>query len=483
MPLQEIDRYWKTVVNSIRDGVMIVDERGIIVSVNDALERITGYSRDELIGHNCVKLNCDVCEQIRPNDGNQWCSLFTGKQVKARQCVIVRKDGRSVHALKNASLLQDDNGEMIGAVETITDITELIEKENQIAAYERQLRSDDGFCGIIGASPAMQQVFELISNAAQSDAPVIILGESGTGKELAARAIHQLGARNEQPFVKVNCAAFTESLLESELFGHVKGAYTGAYRNRAGRFETADGGNIFLDEIGDLPLSTQVKMLRVLEEKIIERVGDGTAIPVDVRIISATNRNLQELIDLGAFREDLFFRINVIPIQLPPLRKRTEDIPLLAEAFFHKIGLKNRKTINGISNDAMACLMEYPWPGNVRELKSAFEYAFVTCQETMIGPSHFPPAIFNHTLTTKPHSSGKFLSRQEIKRIELIDALKQTRGNQSKAAELLGVTRVTVWNRMRRFGVQYKKTIETDDTTPSTDSSNLADEGRKAVGR
>ena len=482
MPLHEIDRYWKTVVNSIRDGVMIVDERGIIVSVNDALERITGYSRDELIGHNCVKLNCDVCEQIRQNDGNQWCSLFTGKQVKSRQCVIVRKDGQAVHALKNACLLHDDNSEMIGAVETITDITELIEKDNQIAAYERQLRSDDGFCGIIGTSPAMQQVFELIANAAHSDAPAIILGESGTGKELAARAIHQLGARKEHPFVKVNCAAFTESLLESELFGHVKGAYTGAYRNRAGRFEAADGGNIFLDEIGDLPLSTQVKLLRVLEEKIIERVGDGTPIPVNVRIVSATNRNLQELIDQNAFREDLFFRINVIPIHLPPLRERTEDIPLLAEAFFHRIGLKNRKPINGIGNDAMACLMAYPWPGNVRELKSAFEYAFVTCQETMIGPNHLPPGIFKHARTAKPQSGEKALNRHQIKRIELIEALKKTRGNQSKAAELLGVTRVTVWNRMRRFGVQYKKTIETG-TMPSADSAGVSDTKRKAVRR
>jgi transcriptional regulator with PAS, ATPase and Fis domain len=307
----------------------------------------------------------------------------------------------------------------------------------------------------------MQQVFELIANAAQSDAPVIILGESGTGKELAAKAIHQLGDRSEQPFIKVNCAAFTESLLESELFGHVKGAYTGAYRHRAGRFETADGGDIFLDEIGDLPLSTQVKMLRVLEEKIIERVGDGTPIPVDVRIISATNHNLQDLIAQGIFREDLFFRINVIPIHLPPLRERMGDIPLLSAAFFHKISLKSRKPIKGINNDAMACLMDYPWPGNVRELKSAFEYAFVTCQESMIGPNHLPPDIYNHGKKSVAKAGRKMFNREEIKRIELIEALEETEGNQSQAAKLLGVTRVTVWNRMRRFGVQYKKTIET----------------------
>jgi two-component system, NtrC family, response regulator HydG len=456
----ELDRYWKTVVNTIRDGLMIVDERGVIVSVNDALERITGYSRGELIGNDCTVLNCDICEKIRRNDDDKWCTLFMGGQVKARQCVIVRKDGTLVHALKNACLLRDDHGDVMGAVETVTDITELIEKENQLAAYERQLRSDDGFCGIIGSSPVMRQMFELIANAAHSDAPVIILGESGTGKELAAHAIHDIGDRAGGPFVKVNCAAFTESLLESELFGHVKGAYTGAYRGRAGRFENADGGDIFLDEIGDLPLSTQVKLLRVLEEKIIERVGDATPIPVDVRIITATNRNLPDLIARGTFREDLFFRINVIPIHMPALRTRQEDIPLLADAFFHKISLKNRKQIKGISNGAMACLMNHHWPGNVRELKSAFEYAFVTCQESMIQPHHLPPGIYGAATQQPAEPARKTFNREEIKRIELIEALEAAEGNQSRAAELLGVSRVTVWNRMRRFGVQYARRME-----------------------
>ncbi len=456
----ELDRYWKTVVNTLRDGLMIVDERGVIVSVNDALERITGYSRGELIGNDCSILNCDVCKNIRANGGEERCSLFAGQTVKGRQCVIVRKDGSIMHALKSACLLNDDQGERIGAVETITDITELIEKENQIAAYERQLRSDDGFCGLIGTSPAMRRVFDLIANAAQSDAPVIILGESGTGKELAAQAIHQIGARTGKPFVKVNCAAFTESLLESELFGHVRGAYTGAYRDRAGRFEAADGGDIFLDEIGDLPLATQIKLLRVLEEKIIERVGDATPVPVDVRIISASNRNLPDLIRKGQFREDLFFRINVIPILLPPLRERREDIPLLAESFFHKIGLKNRKSIQGIADDTMACLMAYAWPGNVRELKSAFEYAFVTCQESTIRPRHLPPNLQTGMAGVQSPGGRSAFNRQEIQRMELIEALEAADGNQSKAADLLGVTRVTIWNRMRRFGVQYKKKME-----------------------
>ncbi len=214
----------------------------------------------------------------------------------------------------------------------------------------------------------MLRVYKAIENAARSDAPVFILGESGTGKGLAARAIHELSDRNKAPFICVHCAALTESLLENELFGHVKGAYTGAYKSQPGRFELAQGGDIFLDEIGDLTPSTQVKLLRVLEEKVIERVGDARTIPVDVRIISATNRNLSNLLEKGSFREDFYFRINVIPIKLPPLRERTGDIVLLAEHFFHKLRLKTGKLIEGIANATMEILMNYSWPGNVREL-------------------------------------------------------------------------------------------------------------------
>ena len=256
-----------------------------------------------------------------------------------------------------------------------------------------------------------------------------------------------------------NCAALSESLLESELFGHVKGAYTGAYKGRAGRFEMAQGGDIFLDEIGDLPLSTQVKLLRVLEEKVVERVGDNEPVPVDVRIISATNKDLGKLIEAGSFRQDFYFRINVIPIHLPPLRERKEDIPLLAQSFFRKIRLKNGKHIEGISTDAMEALVNYSWPGNIRELRSAFEYAFVTCQRSLIEPHHFPPSIINapkQVTVLKPPS----LTRQESQKNKLLEALKQTGGNQSEAAHILGVSRVTVWNQMRRFGISLKRRID-----------------------
>ncbi|MEJ2729508.1 MAG: sigma 54-interacting transcriptional regulator [Deltaproteobacteria bacterium] len=455
---QELNRYWKTVVNTIQDGVMIVGTDGIIVSTNKALENMTGYRNEELIGKLCTIFNCNICEIAREDDGEKWCSLFRTEAVSNRRCELMKKDGTYIHVLKNASLLHDAAGEVIGAVETMTDITELIEKDTQIEAFRRELRTEDGFCGILGTSAPMQQVFDLISNASQSDAPVIIFGESGTGKELVAKAIHNTGTRSKKPFVKVNCAALTESLLESELFGHVKGAFTGAYRSREGRFEMAHGGDIFLDEIGDLPLTTQVKMLRVFEEKVIERVGDNRPIHIDVRIVSATNRNLKQLVEQGAFREDLFYRINVIPIIVSPLRERVDDIPLLAESFFRRIQLKSDKKIKGISHEAMELLMAYSWPGNVRELKSAFEYAFVTCQESLIQPNHFPPAVYHESRSL---GIGKTAAadRTETKKGQLIEALEKAGGNQSRAAELLGVSRVTVWNRMKRFGITANRKI------------------------
>jgi len=299
---KELDNYWETVVNTIRDGIMIINPNGAIVSVNRAFEVITGYARGEVIGKPCTILDCDICEKVLMPNGSPWCVLFESGSIKKTKCIIKRKDGSYIHAVKNASILNDAGGNIIGAVETVTDITEIIEKETQLEAFRQVLRSKDGFHGLIGVSASMRQVYDLIENAAQSDAPVIIYGDSGTGKELVSKAIHDIGERSQKPFVKVNCASLTESLLESELFGHVRGAYTGAYKDRIGRFESAHEGDIFLDEIGDLPMSTQVKLLRVLEDKTIERVGDSMPIPVDVRIISATNKNLTQLVDQGLFR-------------------------------------------------------------------------------------------------------------------------------------------------------------------------------------
>ena len=456
---QELNSYWKIVVDTIQDGIMIVDEGGTIVSVNKALEKITGYSRDEMLGKPCTILNCDVCEIVLEKEGNFWCKLFKTGNLDLRECTFRKKDGNDIHVLKNASLLHDAKGRVMGAVETVTDISEIVEKDNQIAQLQEALRLENGFNGMLGTSPDMQQMFSLIVNSAQSDAPVIIFGESGTGKEMVAKAIHEASMRKEKPYIKVNCAALNESLLESELFGHVKGAFTGAFQNREGRFEAAHRGTIFLDEIGDLPLSTQVKLLRVLEEMIIEKVGDNRPINVDVRIISATNKDLKTLVDNGHFREDLFYRINVIPISVPPLRDRIDDIPILADAFFRRTKLKNNKKIQGIANEAMKLLMEYAWPGNVRELKSAFEYAFVTCQNASILPEHLPPNII-HEKSILNTVKTPSLNREELKKQRLVKALEQTNGNQSEAADILGVSRVTVWNQMKRYGINLKRGVD-----------------------
>ncbi|MGB5985239.1 MAG: sigma 54-interacting transcriptional regulator [Desulfobacterales bacterium] len=453
MHAQDLNQYWKTVVDTIQDGVMIVDTEGVIISVNRGFEEITGFSRQEVLGRSCTLLNCSSCELARNSDGCHYCVMFQRGNLKKQRCVVQRKDGRPVHIVKNASVLLDGEDEVIGAVETMTDISNLVDQEIQIEFFRKELHAEDRFQGMIGISSRIQNVFELISNAAQSDAPVIIYGESGSGKELVARAIHKIGLRAKKPYIKVNCAALNESLLESELFGHVKGAFTGAHRGREGRFEAAAGGDIFLDEIGDLPLSTQIKLLRVLEEKIVERVGDNRPVPVNVRIISATNRDLSQLIADGRFREDFFYRINVIPIHVPPLRERIEDIPLLARSFFNRVQLKSGKTLDGISNAAMERLLQYEWPGNVRELKSAFEFAFVSCRQGMIEPEHLPQNITAANDTPTIFSQAP-QNLDVIKKQRLIQALESSNGNRSQAARLLGISRTSVWNQIKRFGLQ-----------------------------
>jgi two-component system response regulator HydG len=455
MHQHDLNQYWKTVVDTIQDGVMIVSPEGTIVSVNRAFEEITGYARIEIIGQSCAVLNCTSCEIIRGKGHCQWCAMFEKGRLRRQKCLLVRKDGRAISVVKNASVLKDGAGNVTGAVETMTDITDLMDKETQIASFRRELDAEDRFHGMIGTSAPMQQVFELITNAAQSDAPVIIYGESGTGKELVARGIHEASQRSKNPYIKVNCAALNESLLESELFGHVKGAYTGAHRDREGRFELADKGDIFLDEIGDLPLSTQVKLLRVLEEKVVERVGDHRPIAIDTRIISATNRDLPKLIAQGRFREDFYYRINVIPIHVPPLRERVDDIPLLARSFFNRILLKSSKQIQGISNPALEALMRYSWPGNVRELKSAFEFAFVSCQGEAIMPENLPRHIIEG-VPAEPASSAPLSTANldDLKRVRLMGALEASGGNQSEAARQLGISRTSVWNQMKRYGIQ-----------------------------
>lgn len=457
MDKKEVGRYWEKFINEVNEGLLLIGPDGKIAMVNSAFELLLGYTNGELIGKPCTILNCDACEPKCDSDNKWWCALFeNGKRIKTR-CLVMRKDGTYLPVLKNASLMKDEKGDKVGAFESITDISEMERMDLEILKLSSRLENKKGFHGIVGKSKAIQKVFQVIEKAAQSEAPVMIFGESGTGKELVARAIHKLGKRKSGPLIEFNCAALNEGLLESELFGHVKGAFTGAYRHRLGRFEAAHGGDIFLDEVGDMPLPMQAKLLRVLETKRIERVGDHRSIPVDVRIITATNKDIEELIEQKGFREDLYYRINAIPITLPPLRERLEDIPLLVQTFLGRLRSITKKNITGLGPEAMERFMAYHWPGNIRELKSALEYAFVVGEEGLIQPTQLPSKISERK--RRADSTPFFDSRGEAaERTALIDALRQAGGNKSQAARILGIHRGTVWNRMRKYGIDLKKT-------------------------
>ena len=449
----DMNLVWQEIVGTMTEGLVVIGPDGRIRLVNRAMSRLTGYGEREMVGCLCTIFNCDACEIVRDAGQGQWCRLFDVEAggVESRRCHVMHKDGSYRTVLKNASALIDEDGRVTGVVETLTDISELEKRERKIEELHRRLDGGDGFQGMVGRSEPMRRVFDLISRAARSDGPIILYGESGTGKELVARAIHDL--RDEDaPFIQLNCAALNEALLESELFGHVKGAFTGAYRHRKGRFEAAHGGDIFLDEIGDMPPSIQVKLLRVLENKHIERVGDHRPVPVDVRVIAATHRDLQDLVTQNRFREDLFFRINVIPIQLPPLRERTDDIPILIDHFLGMISRTHGRPIKGLSGQAMDLLMGYAWPGNVRELKGALEYAWIIAGDT-IQPEHLPQNIQQlQTRGASPFGAIPLVGEDNRKAV-LEDALRRARGNQSEAARMLNVSRVTIWNWIRKYGV------------------------------
>ena len=462
MPDPTRSAYWKTVIDTMADGLMIVDRKGVILSVNAAMETLTGYPAEELIGRSCHVLDCDTCSDARTGEEGHFCSLFRDETIRRCRCTLKQKNGTPLSVMKNASILRNTAGEIIGGVENFSDLRETVARETLITDLRQELNGRQGFHGLIGDSPIMQKAYGLISSAARSEAPVILYGESGTGKELAARAVHDLSPRAENSLVKVNCAALNESLLESELFGHVKGAFTGADQNRVGRFEAAHGGDIFLDEIGEIPPTIQVKLLRVLQEKEVERVGDNRVIAVDVRIISATNKDLRTMIEAGAFREDLFYRIGVIPIRLPPLRERREDIPLLVNAFLHRVRLKAEKPVSGMTEEALDRLYAYDWPGNVRELINTIEYAFVVCRGGIIEPSHLPEPILASDRPAAPRVAAPLPKKEgrAATRRRILQALDTAGGNKSEAARLLGISRVYLYKQLKKYDIRIERRIK-----------------------
>ncbi len=442
-------------------GVFAFDSDLRIAVWNAAMERLTGLSREQAVGQPASIVEvADVSGEGAPID-LLACATNPTAPGLARSVYLKDAAGKRRLAFVQARFSPGGGHSFV----TVADISEEVSCELITSPASRR---PGAFHGIIGRDEKMQELFRLIRLAADSTASVLITGESGTGKELVARAIHNLSERRSRPFVAVNCSALSETLLESELFGHVRGAFTGAYRDKEGKLESADGGTIFLDEIGDLSPLIQLKLLRVVQEKIIERVGDNRSIPVDMRIVTATNRDLRDLVARGLFREDLYYRLKVLPIAAPPLRDRKADIPLLADHFVHVLSERTGKRIAGVTDDAMRLLMEYCWPGNVREMENAFEYAFVMSQGELIDAFDLPQEIRVAPLreqlcaqaaarapaaaATAP-PAGRHPARQAVSREKLLEALETNRGNRSAAARELGISRVGLWKKMKRLGI------------------------------
>ena len=457
-----------TILDTMADGVFVIDTGHIIQRWNRAMERITGYSAAEAVGRNCAFLH-GACHGSAPVGLPPFtCELFQTEAMDKAETIIRNFLGEEVHVIAAGRVLRGDEGEPIGAVITLTDITSLRRLETEMNQLRREVTGRFEFHNIVGKSPQMQEVFSLIELAAASPVTCLITGETGTGKEIVAKAIHYHSERKEGPLVRVNCSALSESLLESELFGHAKGSFTGAIRDHVGRFERANGGTIFLDEIGDIPPLVQVKLLRVLQERELERVGEAIPRKVDVRVIAATHRDLLALVRRGEFREDLFYRLKVFPIHLPPLRERKEDIDPLIKRFIPRFNEETGKAIQGMTPDTMRMVLDYCWPGNVRELENAIEHAFVTCNGTFIGPFDLPIEIRRMELHPQlcdgagqtegfalPGAYSETSSRRKRGNTseELTAILDACGWNKAEAARRLGITRTSIWRRMKKLGV------------------------------
>lgn len=430
-----------TILDSINEGVFTVNRDWKITAFNRAAERITGVARDEAIGNPCSEVfRADICE----NNCALRQTTSSGKPIVSATAHIVNQEGRRIPIQISTALLKDQAGNIVGGVETFQDLT-------QVEQLRKQLLSRYTFEDIIGRSPAMVHLFEILPQISSSSSTVLIEGASGTGKELFARAIHNLSPRRGKPFVAVNCAALPDTLLESELFGFKAGAFTDAKRDKPGRFAMAHGGTIFLDEIGDVSAATQVRLLRVLQERVIEPLGEVKPIPVDVRVIVATNRNLSALVQSGAFREDLFYRIHVIRLSLPTLAQRREDIPLLINHLIAKFNHLQGKDIAGVSDEVLGCLMEHNYPGNVRELENIIEQAFVLCRGRIIEMNHLPPEL----RPTSGHiaATGQPMSLKSIEKLFITETLQRRRGNRRQTALDLGINASTLHRKIKRLGI------------------------------
>lgn len=450
-------------LDTMAEGVILVDTDGKIRVWNKAMTDITGYQAEEALNRTTEWLRSAECMGAK-----RIFTLFNNNAsgescIDGCECRIIAKSGEKIPVVVNARVMRSNSGKTFGILQTITDFRPVFNLRQEIAAMASRLQSDNSFEGIIGKSPQIQKIFRLIPLAAESEASIMILGESGTGKELVANAIQKLSNRRAGPFIKVNCGALPETLLESELFGHEKGAFTGAIKKRIGRFEAADKGTIFLDEIADISSVMQVKLLRVLQNGELQRVGGDSTIKVDARVITATNKDLAYEVKKGRFREDLYYRLRVFPITLPALRERPEDIPLLAQYFINRFSARSGRLISSISREALNKMLIYQWRGNVRELENTIEYAFVVCHNRIIEQEHLPGEITasKDLPTARPEKNAPRQTARvdiESKRIlrdpaRLRALLEESLWNKAEVARTLSVSRTAVWKWMLRHKI------------------------------
>ncbi len=426
------------IFDSISDGVFTVDKKCRITAFNKSAEKITGFSSEEAVGKYCFDIfRTEIC--------HKRCALKD--TLKSREPIenvrvnIITKEGCEMPISVTTTMLKDDEGNAVGGVEFFRDCSEL-------EHLEKRLDVKKSIGGIVSVNAEMQKIIATLPNIAESGCNVLIQGPSGAGKELFAEVIHNLSSRKYGPYIKINCAALPAQLLESELFGHEKGAFTDAKKDRPGQFCLANGGTLLLDEISEMDISLQVKLLRVLNNGEYRPLGSSKTLHSDARIIAATNADLQRLIEEGKFREDLFYRINVVEINVPPLRERPEDIPVLAGHFIKKFKTNLRTHIEGISSEAMGVLQKYPFPGNVRELENAVEHSFVMCADSKIQPKHLPKTIYNYS-GVKNASNGSGRNEKDL----ILNALKRCKGNKSQAAVELGMHRTTLWRKIKHYNL------------------------------
>ncbi|HEY7585577.1 MAG TPA: sigma 54-interacting transcriptional regulator [Candidatus Deferrimicrobiaceae bacterium] len=454
------EKMLSAILNSLSEAVLTVDRDHRISSFNRAAERLFAIDSGEALGKDCRQI---LRASFGPAQHDCPMGDLTegGKPRSDVDGTLVRADGRMVPVSASWAFFEDDSGERLGFVISFRSFEEI-----ERLAEERKGKFH--LHDIVGKTPLIRQIFDMIDVVKETDSTVLVTGESGTGKGLFARAIHDLSPRREKPFVKVNCAALTETLLESELFGHVRGAFTGAIADKVGRFEAADGGTIFLDEIGEISPALQVKLLRVLQDREFERVGSSKTQRVDVRVIAATNRDLKTAMAAGQFRGDLFYRLNVIPISVPALRDRREDIPLLVDHVLKGLKRRGMERVKAVSPEAMRCLMEYPWPGNIRELENVLERGMVCAKGRVLSVEDLPGELREHCRQRRESApsitSGESSSEtspadtagvgdEAGERGDLLRTLDACRWSRKDAATALGIDRTTLWRRMKRLGV------------------------------